>query len=215
MTLDKFTASCYFPHLFIFVIMSMSLPIYAKNVGTIGQIYSIKEVDFLEFIQSRALSMQQNGLLNRLQNDMQKNAEEYRNRPTPVKNVAHSTETKSWILDPSIILDHDVLTPEGKLIAAQGTRVNPLAYIALSKALIFYDADDKKEMQWVLEMDKKLNGKDKVILVNGSLLIEEKRLGKQVYFDQSGHLAERFNIKHVPAIVIQEGQHLRVSEIKL
>ena len=195
--------------------LCFSTCVYAKNLGTIGQVYSINEVDFLDFIRSRASVMQQNGLVNKLQNDMQKSAALYRDRPTPVVGLTQATESKSWLFDPSIVLDHDVTAQDGKTIALQGTRVNPLVHVSLSKTLIFYDADDKKEIEWLTRIDKKLKGKTKLILVKGSVLVEEKRLSKQIYFDQAGRLTTRFNIKHVPALIFQEGTLLRISEVKL
>ena len=202
--------------LFIIMILASSIAnfSYAKNVGTIGQIYSIDETDFLEFIQERVLLMQQNGSLTRLKQDMQHHAESYRDRPTPVQGIEHALASKSWVFDPSIVVDHDVITPNGKIIATKGTRVNPLTYVSLNKTLIFYDADDKKEMEWVAQIDKKLHGKDKLILVKGSVLQEEKRLSQQIYFDQAGRLTNRFGITHVPAMVAQDGNLLRISEVK-
>jgi conjugal transfer pilus assembly protein TraW len=214
MSIKTLTSSKLISYFFMIIILFISSSVYARNVGTIGQIYSIKEIDFLEFIQSRALAMHENGLIKKLQSDMQNHAASYRDRPTPVSDIEHTTESKGWLFDPSIVLDHDVKAPDGKVIAAQGTRVNPLVHVSLSKILIFYDADDKKEIKWVLELDKKLEGKDKIILVKGSILQEEKRLAKQVYFDQSGRLTTKFNIKHVPATVEQEGVSLRISEVK-
>lgn len=187
---------------------------YAKNVGTIGQIYSIEEIDFLDFIQARASLMQQNGGLKNLQQTMQQRAISYRDRPTPVENITHTVTAKSWAFDPSIVLDHDVFTADGKIIAKSGTRVNPLNYVPLSKTLIFYDADDKNEVDWVTQLDSKLKGKDKLVVVKGSVLQEEKRLSKTIYFDQSGKLTKRFGIEHVPATVTQEGSLLRISEVK-
>jgi conjugal transfer pilus assembly protein TraW len=187
---------------------------YAKNIGTIGQIYSIEETDFLEFIEGRALLMQQNGSFGNLQKAMQHRAESYRDRPNPVLGIEHAVTSKSWLFDSSIVLDRDVMAPNGSLIAAKGTRVNPLDYVSFNKTLIFYDADDKKEREWVAQIDKKLNGKDKLILVKGSVLEEEKRLSKQIYFDQAGRLISRFGIKHVPAMVSQEEKLLRISEVK-
>jgi conjugal transfer pilus assembly protein TraW len=202
-------------YIFLIIILCVSTWGYARCIGIIGQTYAIKEIDFLDFIQSRALAMEQNGFVNKLQNDMKKSAASYRDRPISVYGVEHATEAKSWLLDPSIVLDHDVVTPDGKLVAARGSRVNPLVHVSLSKTLIFYNADDKEEMKWVAGLDKKLKGEDKIILVNGSILKEEKRLSKQVYFDQSGRLTARFNIKHVPATVVQEGTFLRINEVKL
>lgn len=45
------------------------------------------------------------------------------------------------------------------------------------------------------------------------MLSEEKRFGKPVYFDQNGRLTTRFQIKHVPAMISQEGLKLIIREI--
>ncbi|MHB1949728.1 MAG: type-F conjugative transfer system protein TraW [Gammaproteobacteria bacterium] len=210
----KMTIKNYLLLIMWIVISSFSVFSHARNVGTIGQIYSINEEDFLEFIEARVLLMQQNGALSNLKKNMQHQAESYRDRPKPVEGITHTDVAKNWLFDPSIVLDHDVLTPDGKIIAKNGTRVNPLTYVALKRTLIFYDADDKKEIEWISQLDKKIKGNDKLILVKGSVLQEEKRLSKQIYFDQSGHLTTRFGITHVPAVVVQEGNLLRIREVK-
>ena len=87
--------------------------------------------------------MPKNGQWQHLQHHVQQEAIQYRDRPTSVIGIARATVTKSWTFDPSIVLDHDITTPEGKLIAKSGTRVNPLIYISLSKSLIFYNGDDE------------------------------------------------------------------------
>lgn len=204
-----------FSYIFTVGIVCFSTCVSAKNIGTIGQVYPINEIDFLDFIQSRALSVQQSGLVNRLQSDMQKRAAVYRDRPTPVVGLTRATEPKSWLFDPSIVLDHDVTSQDGKVIATQGTRVNPLTHISLNKTLIFYDADDQKETKWMSEFDKKLPDNAKIILVKGSLLQEEKHLGRPIYFDQAGRLVLRFGIRHVPAVVTQQGLFLKITEIAL
>lgn len=187
---------------------------YAKNIGTVGQIYSIDEMDFLDFIKEKTLLVEKNGGVTHLQQTMKKRANEYRDRPAPVENVTHADKSESWLFDPSIVLDHDVFSANGKLIARKGTQVNPLKFVHLNKTLIFYDADDVKETAWVAQFDKKVQGNDKLTLVKGSLLQEEKRFSKAIYFDQAGRLTARFNIKHVPAVVSEEGNLLRISEVK-
>lgn len=200
--------------IFLWIVLCLVSFCFAKSVGTIGQVYLIEEMDFLEFIKSRASLMEKDGSLFNLQKDMQKHAKSYRDRPTPVVGITQAMETKNWLVDPSIVLDHDIFAPDGKLIVRLGTRINPLDYVSLSKTLIFYDADDKKEVEWVIELHKKLNNKDKLILVKGSSISEEKRFSQKVYFDQGGCLVKRFNIKHVPAVVTQEGSSLRIREVK-
>src|SRR5262245_30145704 len=91
--------------------------IYAKDCGVMGETYPIKEMDFLYFIQSRIETMQKNGQWQLLQNRVQQNAIHYRDRPMKVEGISRAHETKNWKFDPSIVLDHDVTTPDGKIIA--------------------------------------------------------------------------------------------------
>ena len=186
---------------------------FAKDLGVLGEIYPIVEVDLLEWIQSRITDMQHNGEWDSVQKKMQQDALHYRDRPKSIGGVTRAIENKSWLYDPSIVLDHDIVTAEGALIAKAGTSVNPLKTISLSKALVFYNADDPEQAQWAEQEDKKRVGRIKLILINGSLLKEEKRLQKQIYFDQEGRLVSRFGIKHVPAIVEQEGTKCRITEV--
>ena len=186
--------------------------IYANDLGVMGETYTIIEIDFLEFIQSRVAMMQKNGQWQALQNKAQEEASYYRDRPKKVDGITRADKTKSWTFDPSIVLQNDISTPDGKLIAAAGTRVDPLIYISLSKALIFYNGDDQTQVRWALEQDKKLNGRDKLILVNGSVLDQEKHFKQTIYFDQTGTLTTRFGITHVPAIVTQNGINLKITE---
>jgi conjugal transfer pilus assembly protein TraW len=180
-----------------------------------GDTYPILEMDFLEFIQARIETMQQNGLWQSVQNKLQQDAVRYRDRPKPVLGITRALENKSWTWNPSLLLDHDIKTPDGKLIAAQGTIVNPLRVISLSKVLIFYDADDQDQRRWALQQDKHYKGNVKYILINGSVLGEEKRLNKPIYFDQAGQLTSRFGITHVPATVMQEGMVLKIAEVAI
>lgn len=188
---------------------------YANDLGVMGETYPILEMDFLDFIQSRIEQIQKNGQWQALQNRATQLAISYRDRPPHVVGITRARETKNWKYDPSIVLDHDVVSPDGKMIAIAGTRVNPLNFITVTKTLIFYDSDDATQVKWVLEQDKKLNGKDKLILIKGSVLDQDKRFKKPIYFDQSGKLTSRFGITHVPAIVYQEGTVLRVAEVKI
>lgn len=190
-------------------------PAQAKDLGVMGETYPIIEIDFLEFIQSRVSTMQKTGQWQNIQHQIQQDAIQYRDRPKKIEGINRALKSKRWLFDPSIRLDHDVITPDGKRIAAAGTRVNPLEVISLSKALIFYNGDDPDQVAWVVMQDKALKGKNKLILVNGSVLNQEKHFKKSIYFDQEGRLTSRFGITHVPAIIAQEGSMLRIREVAL
>lgn len=202
--------------LFVILLAIYSSPkSYAKNLGVMGETFSISEIDFLDFIQARITKLQSGGEWQNIQKKIQEDAIRYRDRPKKVDGVSRAQKTKSWAYDPSIRLDHDVITPDGKRIAAAGAHVNALNYMSLSKALIFYNGDDPDQVNWVLAQDKKLGGRTKFILVQGSLLQQEKQCKKQIYFDQGGRLTTRFGITHVPAIISQDGLALRIKEVLL
>ena len=78
---------------------------------------------------------------------------------------------------------------------------------------IFYDADDKLQVNLVLQEDQKLKGKDKLILVNGSIFTQMKLFKKRIYFDQYGKFTARLGIMHVPAEVRQKGEVLEIIEV--
>lgn len=187
----------------------------AGVVGTYGDVYSIDEQDFLEFIQQRLKTMQASGKITELQNSIQVRSQQQAERPLPVTGITRAQAPKSWFFDPSITLPHDFSDANGRIFAKQGAAFNPLSQVQLSKALLFYDADDKAQVKWAKTMDEKLQGKVKLILVKGSVVQEAKRFEKAVYFDQEGRLTTRFNIQHTPAMVTQEGLQLRIQEVKL
>ena len=51
--------------------------------------------------------------------------------------------------------------------------------------------------------------------VAGSPLKLKEELKQDVYFDQSGELSKRFGIKASPALLVQEGNQLKITEVYL
>lgn len=197
------------------ILMMLTSTTQAKDLGVMGDVYTIREMDLLSLIQSRVVALQQSGQWQAIETDMQQRAMRYRDRPSPVPGLTKAIETKSWLFDPSITLGRDVTAPDGTRIVRAGTRVNPLTKISLSKALIFFDGDDVDQVKWVLKQIKAQQTPAKLILVKGSLLQQEKTFHQPIYFDQSGRLTKHFTIQHVPAIVSQQGLQLRIVEVRV
>lgn len=183
------------------------------SLGVIGQVYPIQEEDFLQFILHRLETMQQNGELGKLQNQFRDNVEKHADRPYPVAHISKTLLPKSWNDDPSITVPYDLRDKEGRVFAKAGTRINPLKYITIHKPMIFFDGDDEKQVAWAQKLNKTLSGKIKLVLVKGSILKQEEKFHQPIYFDQAGRFTTRFHIQHVPAIVVQEGLHLKISEV--
>ena len=198
----------------LFLVMNIiAINVFAKNLGMFGQTYAIQEDDFLSFIERRITVMQKNGEWQRLNKDFQSRVSKHIDRPTPLTQITKTTRPRSWNYDPSIIVPYDLRDTEGNVFAKAGTSINPLTIVTLHTALAFYDADDEEEVKWAKKINQQYKGKIKFVLVNGSISSQEKILATPIYFDQEGRLTSRFHIEHVPALVYQEGLHLKVEEV--
>lgn len=193
--------------------MLFVVKVYATNLGVVGQVYPIIEEDFLTFIQNRIALMQKNGEWNQIQNQFRNNVAKHADRPRAIDSITHATQNKAWDFDPSVTIPYDLNDAEGRLIAKAGTTINPLKFISLHNAYVFFDGDDSKQVVWAKQVDSLFKGKTKLILVNGSVIDNEKRFSKPIYFDQEGRLVKRFGIQHVPALVQQSGFKLKISEV--
>lgn len=198
----------------------LSLNIYAKDFGVLGETYPIAENDFLSVLEKRVNEATANGRLATAQERWKEEAKNYRNRPNPVQGLTMLEKTHTFYFDPSVILSRDVVAPNGLIIAKAGTVVNPLKVMPLTETLIFLNADDKKEIAWCqkkIEEIKEIKKvkKSKIILVQGAILPTEKIFKTPIYFDQHGTLTAHFHITHVPAMIQQCGLLLRIDEVKV
>ena len=74
-----------------------------------------------------------------------------------------------------------------------------------------------KVMQEVKGMEKNSKVKDggKIVLVKGSPITLYRETGQRFYFDQNGHIVEKFQIKQIPARITQSGLKLLIEELSL
>lgn len=202
--------------IFIFAILLSLLPfsLYAKDFGVLGETYPIMENDFLSVLEKRVTEATANGRLVTAEDSWKRQAENYRNRPTPVQGLTLAGQSNTFYFDPSMTLARDIIAPNGLLIAKAGTVINPLKVIPLTETLIFLNADDQKEIAWCQQELKKIK-KTKIILVQGAILPTEKILKQPIYFDQHGTLTQHFHITHIPATIQQAGLMLRIDEVKV
>lgn len=185
----------------------------AKDLGTLGKTFPIAEMDFLEYIQQKLADMNKNGQLQSLQTEFKKRVKEHLYRPTPTY-LPKAKNDKTWVFEPSIRVSHDVLDHKGRVLVKQGTFINPLDRVQLTSTLLFFDGDDKEQLDWVTQEALKYP-KVKLILTSGSVKSTVTKLKQAVYFDLNGFLITKFHIRHLPAKVAQHEYHLVVSEVAL
>lgn len=185
----------------------------AQDLGVIGPVYDIAEPNLIEVILARLREAEASGQLARLQRDAQAQVRRDIENPSPVAGITKTTHPRSFHYDPSIVVPHPITDADGRMIVAPGTRVNPLDTVSLSRSLLFIDARDAPQLARAKQLIDERGSRIKVILTAGSYLELMRRWHRPVFFDQEGQLTTKLGIRHVPALVSQEGKRLRIDEL--
>lgn len=178
----------------------------------IGPVYPVAEPDMVVWMRERAARHFTPDRLARLEAGQREAARRYAEAP-PGINLPRTTEPTTRWFDPSITVPYDLRDPDGRLIQAAGTTVNPLAWRAMTQQLLFFDGNDEDQVRWAERRLARGQWRVKPILVAGAPLELGRRWQRPVFFDQRGLLAGRLGIGQLPAIVRQEGKRLRIDEV--
>ena len=181
----------------------------AKDLGVRGATWPVAEPDLLAQIEERLVEMERSGELARLEQDARADARNNLEEPDPVNGIAPAREERSRLFDPAITVARDIRTADGVVIAAAGTRINPLERTTLARDLLFVDGRRAAEIAWALEHDSPA----KIVLLAGRPLDLMRRHRRSFFFDQGGRLAARFGLRFTPSLVEQDGAQLRITEI--
>ncbi len=198
---------------FAIVATLTALPAAAKDLGVRGATWPVAEPDLLERIEARLTEMQQSGELARLEDEARARARRRLEEPKPIPGIAPARELRSRPFDPAIVVAQDIRTPDGILIAAAGTRIDPLERVGLTRDLIFIDGRREAEIAWALERMRSGDRPAKIVLLAGRPLDLMRHHRRPFFFDTGGRLAARFGIAATPTLVEQVGSRLRLTEI--
>lgn len=192
--------------------IAATTPLGAKDYGQQGTVFPVIEADLLQVIEARLAGLGSSGRLDALNQAFAKRSEAKVRRPTPVPGITPASVPRTWLFDPSIIIDHEIRDNKRNLISPAGRRVNPLDFIVVKSPMVFIDGDDERQMSWALAH---YDDSAKLIMVAGAPLEAMTRYQRRFYFDQKGNLTTRFGITHTPAVVTQAGKAMKVSELVL
>lgn len=183
----------------------------AADYGTFGALFPIEEPSVLDTIFARLSEMEGNGELAQMEEDMKATARARVRRPLPVYGMGRTEAYRAYEVDLSMTLERDLADHRGVVFARAGTRINPLEHSRFNKRLVFIDGDDPDQVSFAVELAA--TEPVKLILVNGSPLdlTEEHQL--LFYFDQGGHISDRFGLTVVPAVVSRADPVMLVEEI--
>ncbi len=185
----------------------------AKDLGVRGATWPVAEPDLLAEIEARLLEMQRSGEMARLQEEARDRARRRLEQPDPVSGIAPAKSERTRLFDPAIAVERDIRTPDGTLIAAAGTRVNPLERMTLARDLLFVDGRREAEIAWALAHETESGRPAKIVLLAGRPLDLMRRHRRPFFFDIGGRLSARFGLGFTPSLVEQAGTRLRITEI--
>jgi conjugal transfer pilus assembly protein TraW len=185
----------------------------SKDLGVYGEVFDIQEKNIVEVIIHKLSLMQKSGKLDEYNQKIQDRVKSQIERPKPVEGIVHTTTPRTFNYDPSITVTKDLKNHEGVVFHHAGSNVNPLHYKTMRSPLLFIDGDDHNHLTWAF-FQLKRHPMAKVILINGIPLKIMEEIGIRIYFDQHGTITKKLGIKQVPAIVFQEGEVLKIQEVK-
>ena len=128
--------------------------------------------------------------------------------PKPIFKNAACRVYRTWLFNPAVRLERDIVDIKGNVLKKKGEEYNPLNDRYLSTQLVFIEGISKEQIAWALKQPKA-----KIVLVNGSPIVLEETHRIPFYYDQGGSLCRKFRIYAFPARVFQEGKHLRCEEV--
>lgn len=184
----------------------------AKDLGEFGETFPILEEDLLKVIMSKLNELNQTGALKQHQEYMQNKIKQRIKEPV-ANNLPETVKPREFYYDPTITVQEDLKDNNGQFFKRKGDTINPLNTYSFKEPWLFFDANSVKQKQFALSKLKKQ--KLKLILTAGKPLDLMEEIEQAVYFDQFGWLIKKFNITQVPALVEQQGNKLKITEIKL
>lgn len=187
----------------------------AGNLGNYGRMYEPSENDMEAILKQRVESFDWEGYF-------AKAAKDFWSKPhtTP---VPHSEADGRYLIDPSVVITHDIRTPKGEYLAHKGQRINPLAKHEFMDRVVVIDASDPAQRAFARKLVDTPATTRLVILTTASPNPDEgwKEWAKwqdDLHYRLYAYTrvaADRFHIHGTPSVITGDGHYLRVTQYKV
>lgn len=199
----------------VFILALTAAQTFVCASEQLGPVHPIIEPDMLNEIYKSLAEKERTGETARLQKEAVERSKRSIENPRKIEGLTKVVNKRVFYWDPTVTVKNDIRSPDGKLIAAAGTRINPLDVVSLSSNLLFFDGTDTDQQRMALSIEKHHGGRVKLILVAGRPLELSRQWKMPVYFDQGSALVRKLGISRVPSMVSQEGKQLRIDELEM
>ena len=196
--------------------LAQPAPAQAADLGVRGALFPIVEIDLLDVIAAKLKAAKASGRIDALDKAFARRAIASVERPAAVPGLVATREPQTWLYDPTFTVPRDYADQNGRVFAHAGDRINPLLRMPdFNRVMVFFDGDDPSQVAYALSQVHRYGApRTRLILVKGSPVELMRREKTQVFFDQMGLLTDKFRLRQVPAIIVREGDALRISEVK-
>jgi len=186
----------------------------ASDFGVVGPTYDIAERDLIEVMKERFRRLEQTGEMHKLEERYKAKVVDAVERPRPIPGISPTQTARTYFVDPTWMLDRNVVDEKGQVLFPAGTRVNPLDYAPLTQTLLFFDQRERSQVAFAKRFLAEAKARVKPILVGGEPLKLMRQWKREIFYDQGGVLSRKLLLKQVPALITQDGNRLRVDEIR-
>lgn len=130
--------------------------------------------------------------------------------PRPTTDTA-----RTLLVDPSLVLTTDVMTPDGRLLAQAGDHLNPLTTIPLLRTYLVLNAADPRQLAWAARELASVPGRlTTVLLTEGRFEQAASHFAPNTpVYPAPPDLFARFPIDSVPVRLSRAGDQLRIDII--
>lgn len=188
-----------------------SPPVLAENLGHIGATYPITETDARKYLQAEA--GRQVGSARAAQDVMRKSALGFLDNLPPLQGVGRVERNQTRYMDLVHVFARDISDAKGRVVAKAGTRIDLLRHSRLDGFLMLLDGRDQRQVLMLQRMWR-AGYEVNPILVAGSYAKLSKSFNRPFYYDYGGVIATRFGVARVPAVIGQDGNRIRIEEMK-
>ena len=170
----------------------------------LGRTYPIVEQDITKELQQKSTTIDLNALFN----------SQNRYQPANLHPLPRVASDRTFTVDLTHTLDHDIKDSQGNLLYPQGFSFNPLKYAGLSGGLVVIDGSDPKQVEW-FQGSPYFQNHRAILLLSGGYANELKQALQRPVYYLTHDIAARLQLKAAPSVVVEEDNKLTVKEVRL
>ena len=177
------------------------------DLGDVGATYPIAERDALAEIEERAGAVNWGRAFDPKR--MSERIKDY--RPEGMDVLPTAKKDRVFQVNMNWILDFDIPDGRGGILYPRGFSFNPLEYVFLPNVLVLIDGSNARQVEWFKVSPYAKDYRVMLLLCGGSYTRDMGKLKRPAFYADA-RIVKRFQLKAVPAVIVQKGTVMEVRE---